>query len=59
MKGIGEILKVLKTETVTGIINRIVVTLSMNMETTAVKLHNIKSNLHKFPLLILAALITH
>jgi hypothetical protein len=30
------------------------------METTAVKLHNIKSNLHKFPLLILVALIpTH
>src|SRR5262245_53583108 len=53
MNGIGEILNVLKTDTVIGIINKTVVTLSMNIETTAVKVHRISISFQRFPPLIL------
>ena len=60
INGIGEILNVLNIDTVTGIISNIVVTLSINMETTAVKVQSISISFPRLPLLILVALIpTH
>src|SRR6266511_614346 len=60
MKGIGETLNILNTAMVTGTIRRTVVTLSMNIDTTAVNVHSVSNNFHKLPLLTLLALIpTH
>jgi hypothetical protein len=55
MNGMGDILNVLNTDTVTGIINKIVVTLSMNIDATAVKVHRISISFQRFPPLILVA----
>jgi hypothetical protein len=49
INGIGDTLRVLNIEMVIGTINRIVVTLSINIETIAVKMQNISINLHIFP----------
>jgi hypothetical protein len=57
MKGTGDTLNVLNTEIVTGTISRTVVTLSINIEVIAVKVHKIIISFHKFPLHILLALI--
>ena len=44
----------------TGIISRMVVTLSMNIDVTAVKVHRITISFHRLPLLALLALMpTH
>ena len=56
IKGIGDTLKTLNTEIVTGTMSKIVVTLSMNIEVTAVNVHNINISFHKFALLALLAL---
>jgi hypothetical protein len=50
MNGIGDILRVLNTEMVIGIISNTVVTLSINIDIVAVKTQNITINLHIFPL---------
>jgi len=57
INGIGESLNILNTETVTGTISKIIVTLSINIETTAVKVHKINNNFRKLPPLILLAFI--
>jgi hypothetical protein len=57
MKGIAGTFNVLVIDNVTGTISRIVVTLSMNIEATAVKEHNNNINFHRLPLLIFPALI--
>jgi hypothetical protein len=49
MNGIGDILSVLNTDTVMGTINSTVVTLSINIETVAVKMQKRTISFHIFP----------
>jgi hypothetical protein len=49
MKGIGDNLKILKMDTVTGTISKTVVTLSINIDVIAVNEVSITSNFHKLP----------
>src|ERR671931_858500 len=57
MNGIGDSLKVLNTENVTGAISKIVVTLSMNIDTTAVNVHKASISFQRLPLVFLLIFI--
>jgi hypothetical protein len=50
MKGIGDILRALNMDKVTGTISKIMITLSTNIEVIAVKTQRIIINFHKLPL---------
>src|SRR5918992_746819 len=57
INGIGGTLSILTIDRVTGTMSRMVITLSMNIEATAVKVDNNNISFQRFPLLRLVAFI--